>query len=130
MDELTSFLRARLAEDEATAIGARESEFCEDGRWVVRGPFGDSQLLGSVQSEVSEAILGEDTDDVPFPLALHVARHDPARTLADVEAKRRLIDWVLRWPMRPAPPSSVNGVLELLALPYADHPDYRKDWRP
>ncbi|MFD8687840.1 hypothetical protein [Streptomyces sp. NPDC059651] len=42
MNDLVQFLRDRLDEDEAAAIGARESEFCQDGRWIVRGPFGDA----------------------------------------------------------------------------------------
>jgi hypothetical protein len=52
------------------------------------------------------------------------------RVLAECEAKRRLIRWVQQWPLRPYPPSSIDGVLELLALPYADHPDYDKARRP
>ncbi|MGZ4524215.1 MAG: DUF6221 family protein, partial [Mycobacteriaceae bacterium] len=65
----------------------------------------------------------------------HIARHDPARVLAECEAKRRIVERyrvcepnydegnrletrVLDWTMR------------LLALPYADHPDYDPAWRP
>lgn len=54
----------------------------------------------------------------------------PARILADCEAKRRIVAWVNQWPWRAEPPSSVDGLLPLLALPYADHPDYRPEWRP
>ena len=43
------------------------------------------------------------------------------RTRADLEAKRRIVE---RW--RELHPD----VLRLLALPYADHPDYDQEWRP
>lgn len=50
--------------------------------------------------------------------ATHILRHDPARVRADVDAKRRILDQ--------DPP---RETLALLALPYADHPDYRSEWR-
>jgi hypothetical protein len=28
----------------------------------------------------------------------------------------------------PSRPSSVDGILERLALPFAEHPDYRSEW--
>ena len=64
-------------------------------------------------------------------------RHDPIgeeeafaadaanRVLADCEAKRRIVEV-----------ATAHGtlqsieILSLLALPYADHPDYQEDWRP
>ena len=53
---------------------------------------------------------------------------NPARVLAECEAKRRIVehcdfDHLARSPGDPY-------VLRLLALPYADHPDYREEWRP
>ena len=45
----------------------------------------------------------------------------PHRMLADVEAKRRIVELA----SSPGPQA-----LRLLALPYADHPDYRPEWRP
>jgi len=66
------------------------------------------------------------------------ARHDPARVLAECEAKRRIVGLHERrpdWPdcqecgdrdyQKPWPCST----LRLLALPYSDHPDYRPEWR-
>ncbi|MFI6862633.1 DUF6221 family protein [Streptomyces sp. NPDC050421] len=114
MDDLVQFLRDRLDDDEQTARAAHVPNWSTDGR---RGLH-----YGVEDGWMADALTTADAD--------HIARHDPARILRDVEAKRRLIDWVLRWPMRPAPPSSVDGVLELLALPYADHEAYRDDWRP
>ena len=67
------------------------------------------------------------------------------RMLAECDAKRRIVNWAApitgseRVPgFRPGvydrvPTRYVNDVkdlLHLLALPYADHEDYRPGWRP
>ena len=60
----------------------------------------------------------------------HIARHDPARVLAECEAKRRIVELF--------PDAAQDGdgwndagysVLRDLAAVYADHPDYREEWR-
>ena len=43
----------------------------------------------------------------------------PARVLAECEAKRRIVELISSPGMQ---------VFRLLALPYADHPDYREEW--
>jgi hypothetical protein len=60
-------------------------------------------------------------------------RLDPARVLADVAAKRRLLDAMIG----PALSCAVAGTCDaglatarFLALPYATHPDYRSEWAP
>lgn len=45
-----------------------------------------------------------------------------ARVLAEIEAKRRIVEWFTK-------PSDLL-ILRCLALPYADHPDYRQEWKP
>jgi hypothetical protein len=55
--------------------------------------------------------------------AAHIARHDPARVLADVESKRGILAAVKAGRVSPE-------VLPFLALPYAGHPDYRSNWAP
>jgi hypothetical protein len=50
--------------------------------------------------------------------------------LAEVDAKRRILD-ECGWAVKNGGGSAfVLPVLRLLALPYADHPDYRPDWAP
>jgi hypothetical protein len=61
---------------------------------------------------------GGDTDD-----AVHIARHDPARVLAECEAKRRIVEWYGEEPGR------VGPALGMLAAVYADHPEFREEWR-
>jgi uncharacterized protein YlaI len=61
--ELAAFLKARLDEDERTA------------RAAIRDDPGHMFMKHSQPQEIA-----------------HIARHDPARVLRDVEAKRRIID--------------------------------------
>lgn len=106
MQDLLTFLNARLDEDERVALGAR-------GRtWT------PEDLAGGITEFHSGTFE-------------HIARHDPARVLREVEAKRRIIglcvgtledeDYGL---------VLAQEVLQRLALPYAEHPDYREEWRP
>ena len=58
----------------------------------------------------------------------------PARVIAECEAKRRILLFAQdpqRWSPAAAraDPETVEAVLRCLALPYADHPDYRPEWR-
>ena len=54
--------------------------------------------------------------------------------LADVDAKRRILDECESALRKSAPRSNLNDlawlVLRPLALPYADRPGYREEWRP
>ena len=57
--------------------------------------------------------------------------HEPGcapRILDECEAKRRIVDKV--YDVRGVAGIHLDEVLRLLALPYADHPDYRDEWRP
>jgi hypothetical protein len=112
MDELIAFLRARLDEDVKVA---RDATFWTGGvpEWTARAE----------------------------PDGVHIARHDPARVLADVAAKRRIIaeyagrdqdvDLMLgRYTERQGQWAGLHLAVRLLALPYAGHPDYREEWKP
>jgi hypothetical protein len=76
--------------------------------------------------------------------AVHIARWDPARVLAECEAKRRIVEAAdeatgldmtvdserLVGPRDlVADPYLGDVMLRLLAMPYADHPDYAEEWR-
>lgn len=53
------------------------------------------------------------------------------RMSAECEAKRGLITEAADWLDRLDELETIGGrVRKLLALPYADHPDYRDEWRP
>ena len=70
---LTEFLLARIAEDEAAALRLCPGRNAANGHW----------RRGSLQDEAVRAIDPLDAD--------HVLRHDPARVLAECEAKRRIV---------------------------------------
>ncbi|THA82739.1 DUF6221 family protein [Streptomyces sp. A0592] len=88
MDDLVQFLRARLDEDEQAARAAT------GGPWVLDDERHAEQILTADESVVvvggsrwsGEAPVFETTAD-----GLHIARHDPARVLAEVDAKRRIL---------------------------------------
>jgi hypothetical protein len=67
--------------------------------------------------------------------AEHIARWDPARVLAEVEAKRRVIDLCATVGDTELSRIGVEahdlafGVLDALAQPYADHSDFDPAWR-
>lgn len=77
----------------------------------------------------------------PMPLAArqHCSRHAPARVLAEVDAKRFVVDTLRsyepsdEWDTEPDMGKRKNnaaGALRRMALPYADHPDYDEEWKP
>ncbi|KAB2809250.1 hypothetical protein F9L07_19610 [Pimelobacter simplex] len=136
---ITEFLLARIAEDEAVAQRALGERYMVDGglRW------------GEVGYEtVSDLTI------------------DPARVLAECEAKRRIVELHQSWPVlveakptfEPSDPTDLNAMtfrmskqiawateqeyrakfgveppsapmLRALASVYADHPDFREEWR-
>ena len=124
--KLDEFLLARLAEDKRMALDAAAAAGRE--QWTV----GEDPAAASGQR----------------PTAEHVARHDPARILAECSAKRRLVlacrdarpdlSFLGRRPRGMADfPLTPHGehelaalTLALLALAYTDHHDYREEWRP
>lgn len=71
--------------------------------------------------------------------AEHIVRHDPARVLREIDAKRQLIERYERaMENRRAHPDdlasagallALHGAVKLLALPYAEKPGYRAEWR-
>lgn len=126
---LMDFLLARIAEDEAAARAAeadagaswQSDDGMVDGQIKHRRPRG----TGLWDNEGASS-LSMEPDVAEF-----VARNDPARVLAECDAKRRIIgheaqvhrfgDAVAR--------QIIDNVLAMLALPWADHPDYREEWR-
>ena len=108
VSNLTEFLLARIAEDEAAARGAL------DGRWT----------WASV--DFNSSIVAE-----------HGNRHGPERVLRECEAKRLLLEreWS-NAEARPDWCYSCSGPIDqcvesrLIAAVYAGHPDYLPEWRP
>lgn len=126
---LVEFLRARLDEDERLArdvessVGAeRASDPYSDGSGTADRDAFPSYPWGAEEGEL-EFMAGPG---------------HPSRVLAEVAMKRRILaehrddrtscstcgtagEYDVPWPCT---------TVELLALPYADHPDYRQEWAP
>lgn len=56
----------------------------------------------------------------------------PSRVLAECEAKRRIVEEVREISAEPNPPQALilaDYMLQAIAGVYADHPDFREEWR-
>lgn len=116
MSDLVEFLLARIGEDEESARQAGSGEW---ESWSHRA--GGVDLRDLVENRKRFAEVPSDRDE-------HIARHSPARVLAECVAKRRIVEHVEPDPLTLSPGD--DYVLRLLAQVYADHPDYREEWRP
>ncbi|MEV6580250.1 DUF6221 family protein [Streptomyces sp. NPDC051582] len=116
-----AFIRARLQEDREVANGHQQpsaSWHADDYVMEVR----DDANAGTVATVYRVGDL------------IHLTRHHPARVLVEVEAKERLLDWLERMNDRASDADfwsfDLDEALDLMARPYADHPDYREEWTP
>ncbi len=127
-DDLITWLLTQLDADERVALraGADQPTWSYDretftvssgGGWSIAARKADGGPINDVDGE-------------------HIARHDPARVLAEVDAKRRILDAIME---QFHPDDILNGaqgtaeppwLSRVLALPYADRPGYREEWRP
>lgn len=112
MSELVEFLAARIAEREAEAQRIADA--------IARDPG----AFASIVHDHPELAAGD--------CAGYLADYDPARVLADCEAKRRIVARIQMSQMLPVQISdyAAEAILRALALPHADHPDYRPEWAP
>ena len=60
--------------------------------------------------------------------AEHIARHDPARVLRDVEAKRGMLGTL--GALAEVQPSYAHMLASEMAMAWDDHPSYREEWDP
>jgi hypothetical protein len=133
-EALVAFAKARLDEDEAAA---RESHY-EGQRWlteeegVYRWPGDELVHMADRKAD-----------------ARHIARHDPARVLREVEAKRAILAEhpQVRCGGRTTRRDDVGcqnchdddgaqwypgycATVRAFATVWSDHPDYRPEWKP
>lgn len=150
MSAVVRFLLARLDEDEEGATAATQGPWRHVAKNVIETPGID----------VTEADWGRYEDDGVTLLhdyrihcardqgawkeedAEHIARHDPARVLAEVAAKRAIVEHFDRLLTGPEDGDEGSATVMLygaaailcairhLAAAYADHPEYRREWAP
>lgn len=120
---LIAFLTARLDEDAALATAtSRGTPACyawEAVPDVVSPGRQEVWTAGETPRRITKKQAEGD--------AAHIVRWDPARALAEVDAKRRMIEGTWGGPDHQ---DMWEHHMRLLALPYATHPDYRDEWRP
>lgn len=131
--DLVGWLRAQLDEDEAKARDA-------GGQWHFAILRGSPSVVAAEYVAVEEydrdwpAVVASSVSSDDAQRMMHIAAWDPARVLVEVEAKRRIVDSFAasQEPLtaRTAEKAVVRMVLKLMALPYADRPGYRDQWRP
>jgi hypothetical protein len=134
MNDLITWLRAQLDADEQVARAASEPPWTVERASVMHsGPTAshhpDGQRLGrTVVASVGAWDLG-----VPTAAdAEHIARWDPARVLAEVDAKRPMLEWIEDLEAKTLNDNLWNidayHPLLLLAQPYAGRDGWRTEW--
>jgi hypothetical protein len=130
--KLSEFLLARIDEREASAKEAGDNNSFEygDDRWC------ESWLSQGIRHLVRncdiECFVHEDDGEAcgrPHRYAgSFIALWDPAFVLSWCDSMRRVIELTrLDFTLFNEIPSLE---LRILALPFADHPDYQQEWRP
>lgn len=141
--EMVAFITARLEETEydareaiGTSVWAKQT-----GRWVHRDvddSEGSSLIVFAVAEDDARTQVADLTAAWEGPQrAVHIARHDPARVLAHVEATRKIVanactaldhGWQLGDEAREATAHLAVRILQHLAGLDADHADYDQAW--
>lgn len=128
MDELVAWLREQLDADERIALAAPRGPWGMDGSGSITDADG-----ARVVPSVGGARDGRATRWPDGPSADHILGHDPARVLREIDSKKHLVR-----KLSEADPEAgyitaeftAWDALRLLALPYANRPGYREEWRP
>ncbi len=127
--DMAAWLMERIAEDEAVA---REAASDRPGPWVQ----GDHDAPGWDRDLVYYHSDWSGWTQFDYEsMAAHIARHDPARAIAECEAKRRVVERCQWWTTSPfyvewGILDLAEEVLQHLVRVYADRPDFPLEWPP
>jgi len=133
---------------EAVTLDPAVSEYVADGdpvRLATRETWPSSTRPDDPRWQMRRT-YSEDAQEMDSAAAGHIAFNDPAYVLADIAAKRLILD-AYATEVRVAVEadeftpgvnklwgggrkSALAEVVHLLALPFAAHPDYRQKWAP
>jgi hypothetical protein len=145
VDPLADFIRTHISDDARTA---EEAIGPLGGRWRADGGGGVEVVTEARTADVYQRTVCFSGEGAPtIEEALHIARNDPQRTIADAEARHRIVDLCESTIQRAedayfhgdaetereragAAAQFARSVLRLLALRYADLGDYDPRWRP
>ncbi|NUO42393.1 MAG: hypothetical protein HOV82_10175 [Streptomyces sp.] len=125
MDELVEWLRAQLDEDERTARAAGSDV------WRRQDHPSDTVAVYDLKGEPVVYDEGWPTE----AQQAHIAAHDPARVLREIDAKRDLLRFAEgvhdhHATFTTGVASRLEATLRLFAAAYVDRPGYRDEWRP
>lgn len=123
MDDLVTWLRAQLDDDERIARAFADETGSDSLRWHRPDP----QQPGLIR-DGSGTVVTYDEGVLTAEQAEHIARHDPARVLTEVDAKRLRLDLIAELATRDSDTALRFAKAE--ALPYADRAGYCEEWRP
>lgn len=129
-DDLVAFLRDRLAEDERLALAVEDAV----GSYRRGGEYPDGSGTAFADAFPSYP-WGHDFEG--HELRFMAGPGHPSRVLAEVAARRAIVQHcgsTLRHAgdppgIDPEDTPAVEQVLRLLAQPYADHPQFREEWK-
>lgn len=138
---LVAWLAARLDEDEAAAR-ATLTDFGRGSTDAAWRADGYAVVSGASWAIVSEGNHENCEGGASSPvIAQHIARHDPARVLADVAAKRRIVELhsaPYTWDVRDVTYRYTDRcacrevypcpTLRALAAPYSSIEGFREEW--
>jgi hypothetical protein len=128
VDDLLQFLRDRLNETEARVRALPAGPW----RWTKWDDPESEGLTGPngavLTSEDAEGYKSWITRDEAFDAYLQDIQ--PARILAEIQAKRALVDEFERCGPNTQGHSGLRFAVQVHAAVYADHPDFRDEWRP
>ena len=146
MDELVRWLREQLDEETEAAQLAFSGQADPENGWGAHRPEWQKQTTITPHVGVIHEAVQAD----------HIVRWNPARVLAEINAKRQLLDDYTvtahirdeaaerikasgdhpdakdleTWDRAQREAAILEGPVKLAALPLADRPGYREEWRP
>jgi len=117
MDELVQFLRARLDEGEKAARSLDAKSWQDTGVDVsLTDDASELVASGRVYGDLFESLSTAERE--------HIARYDPERALAEVDAWRSVVDFAATYEGS----FHASQFLPKLAAVYRDHPDFDATW--
>lgn len=123
---ITEFLLDRIAEDEKVARAAAEDGGGE--RWQISVVHSAMVQLDDGTEWGGETVI-YDEGRPGEEQAAHIARHDPARVLAECKAKREIVRLhATDADCREARNRHGCETLITLVAVFSDHPDFRSEW--
>ncbi|MEI5520682.1 DUF6221 family protein [Streptomyces brasiliscabiei] len=143
-DSLVVFLRARYDEDERIAQAACWDD--QSDAWTARPPQASYERY-TVVDYLDDGVVAVTPENADADgVGQHIARHDPARVLREIDAKRQTLaeleaaELAMDRASRDRDTARYNAVraewvvlrrvVRRDAAVYSDHPSYLEEWRP